>query len=149
MAVKWQRPVLVGGIGLSFALWLLQSLHHSVAQLSEFGLWGAITLIIGLWLFQQLGQAKPSNSPSIESPLDRAIVEKAIAQAEELVSQLAAEAENHEAKVELQQRVAQLQTELDRQEIRLAIAGGQAVGKTTLIRVLESSWVPQQQLSLS
>ena len=149
MAVKWQRPVLVGGIGLSFALWLLQSLHHSVAQLGEYGVWGAITLSTGLWLFQQLGQTKTNNLPPTESPLDRAMVEKAIAQAEGLVSQLAAEAENHEAKVELQQRVAQLQTELDRQEIRLVITGGQSVGKTTLMQVLKSSWVPQQQLKLS
>lgn len=42
MAVKLRlrRPLLVGGVGLSFALLLVQSLHHSVAQLGEFSLMG-------------------------------------------------------------------------------------------------------------
>ena len=33
MAVKLQRPILVGGIGLSLLLWLLDSVQHSVAEL--------------------------------------------------------------------------------------------------------------------
>ena len=146
MAVKLRRPILVGGIGLSFSLWVLQSLHHSVTQLSEFWVLGAIALGTGLWLFQ------PSRAkeivPPVDSPLDRATVEKAIAQAEGVINQLAAEAEHHEANAGLQPRVAQLKAELDRQEIRLAVTGGKAVGKTTLVRVLESNWVPQFQSPL-
>jgi len=75
---------------------------------------------------------------------DRTTVEKAIAQAESMVSQLEAEAEKHES-LATGERVAQLSAELDRQEIHLAVTGGKAVGKTTLIRVLESNWKPQQQ----
>jgi len=71
-------------------------------------------------------------------------VEKAIAQAESMVSQLEAEAEKHESLGNCG-TVAQLSAELDRQEIHLAVTGGKAVGKTTLIRVLESNWKPQQQ----
>jgi len=146
MVVKLQRPILVGGIGLSFSLWLLQSLHHSIAQLGEFSVLGAIALGTGLWLFK--GGSKNTALPPASSLLDRATVEKAIAQVEGVVSQLEAEAKNYGANAELGQRVAQLKVELDRQEIHLAVTGGKAVGKTTLIRVLESSWVPQIQPSI-
>jgi GTPase SAR1 family protein len=149
MAIKLRRPILVGGVGLSFLLWLLQSLHHSVVQLGEIGVLSAIAVGGGLWLFQQRASQKAQLPP--DTPLDRATVEKEITLAEGMVSHLEAEAENYEALAQLRQRVGQLKAELDRQEIRLAVTGGKAVGKTTLIRVLESKWVPQlqQQLCLS
>jgi GTPase SAR1 family protein len=144
MAVKLRRPILVVGVGLSFSLWLLQSWHQSVAELGEFSVLGLIAVGTGLWLFQQRASQNAQLQPDT-SPLDRTTVEKAIAQAESMVSQLEAEAENHESLAQLRERVAQLSAELDRQEIHLAVTGGKAVGKTTLIRVLESSWVSQQQ----
>ena len=141
MAVKLRRPILVGGVGLSFSLWVLQSLHHSVVQLSEFVVLGAIALGGCFWLLQQGGAIDTQRQS--DSPLDRAMVEKEIAQVETVVSQLATEAENHESLAGLREQVAQVKAELDRQEIRLAVTGGKAVGKSTLIRLLESSWVPQ------
>lgn len=147
MAVKLRRPILVGGVGLSFSLWLLQSLHHSVAQVGEFGVLSAIAVGTGLWLFQQRASQNAQLQPE-SSPLDRATVEKAIAQAEGVVSHLETEAENNQALARLRERVAQVKAELDRQEIHLAVTGGKAVGKTTLIRVLESNWVPQIQQQL-
>src|SRR5919199_1324316 len=148
MSVNLRRPILVGGVGLSFSLWMMQSLHHSVAQLGEFGLLGAIALGGGLLLFQQKASKKIALSP-ISSSLDRTTVEKAIAQAEGLVNQLEAETNNQDAGVQLRQQLAQLTTELDRQEIQLAVTGGKGVGKTALIQVLEWNWVPQQQQRLS
>jgi len=149
MAVNLRRPILVGGVGLSFSLLLVQSLHHSVAQLGEFSLMGAIAVIICLWLFQQ-GRAKGTQIHLESEPLDRENVEKAIAQVEEVVSKLEAEAENYEPNTALRERIAQLKTEIDRQEIQLTVTGGKAVGKTTLIQLLEINWLPQiqQQLSL-
>ncbi len=148
MAVKLQRPILVGGVGLSFSLWLLQSFHDSVAQLGEFGLFGLMALGAGFWLFQQ----KTSNNIELSSgasPLDRATVEKAIAQTESLINQLETETNNPNASNLFRQQVAQLTTELDRQEIQVAVTGGKSVGKTSLIQVLESNWVPQQQQPLT
>lgn len=137
MAVKLRRPILVGGVGLSFSLLLLQNLHHSVDQLGEFGVLGIIALGTCLWLFQR----QPKNTQiQLDAPLDRATVEKVIAQAEGAVSQLEIEAGKHQV-VFLRERIAQLTGELDRQEIHLAVTGGKAVGKTTLIQLLESSWV--------
>jgi GTPase SAR1 family protein len=146
MAVKLRRPILVGGVGLSFSLLLLQTLHHSVDQLGEFGVLGIIALGTCLWLFQR--QTKNTQIQLDASPLNRATVEKVIAQAEGAVSQLEIEAENHQALGSLRKRIAQLEGELDRQEIHLVVTGGKAVGKTTLIQVLESSWVEHIQPKL-
>lgn len=148
MAVKLGRPILVGGVGLSFLLWMLQSLHHSVDRLGGFGIWSAIALGTCFLLFQQR-TAKRELLPSVSSPVSRETAQKAIAQAESVISQLEAEAENHPSQAELQKRVPQLKAEIDRQDIRLAVTGGKAVGKTTLIQLLESSWVVQQQRNIS
>lgn len=144
---NWQRPILVGGVGLSFSLWALQSLHHSVAQLSEFGVVGAIALGTGLLLFQKKNVKKIDVSLTT-SPVDRETVDKAIAQAESLISFLETETENHNTIAQLRQRAARLKTDLDRQEIQVAVTGGKGVGKTKLMQVLESTWLPQQQQSI-
>lgn len=146
MVFKLRRPILVGGIGLSFSLWILQSLHHSLVQVGEFVVIGAIAVGSGLWLFQQRASQNAQLQPD-SSPLDRATVEKAIAQAEGMVSQLEAEAEHQAISSRLREQVAQLTVELERRELNVAVTGGKAVGKTKLIQVL-SSWVPQIQQTL-
>jgi len=144
MAVNLRRPILVGGVGLSFALWLLQSWHHSVMMLGEYSAAGAIALILGLWLFKQY-RFKGTTLQLDAAPLNRETVEKAIDGAEAVVSHLEKEAE-HEVPG-LRQRVTELHTEINRQEIHLAVTGGKAVGKTTLVQLLES-WKPQIQTQL-
>ena len=144
MAVNLKRPILVGGVGLSFALWLLQSWHHSVMVLGEYSAVGAIALILGLWLFKQY---RFKGTIQLDAaPLNRETVEKAIAGAEAVVSHLEKEAKNEVPG--LRQRVTELHTEINRQEIHVAVTGGKAVGKTTLIQLLDS-WKPQNQTQLS
>lgn len=142
MAVKLQRPILIAGISISFGLWLLESLQHSVMQIGEFSVWGIIALGTGVWFFQRKA-SKAASFQQVSSPLDRGTVEKAIAQAEVTVTQLETEAENQDVS-EFKQQVAQLPEDLNRQQIQLAVTGGKSVGKTILKQVLESS-VPQQQ----
>ncbi|MBE9050624.1 DUF697 domain-containing protein [Nostocales cyanobacterium LEGE 11386] len=145
MVVKLQRPILVGGLGLSFSLWILQSWHHSIVQLSEIGLFSALAVGGGLWLFQK-NRPQDSLEQLDGMVVDRATVESAIAKTEAVINQLAQEAENHTALAILREQVAQLLLELDRQEIKLAVTGGKSVGKSTLIQVLESSdWQETQQ----
>ncbi|WP_107806142.1 YcjF family protein [Nodularia spumigena] len=145
MVVKLQRPILVGGLGLSFSLWILQSWHDSIVQLSEFGLVGALAVGGGLWLFQK-NRPKNSLEPLDGMVVDRAMAESAIATTQTVINQLAIEAENHIALETLRAKVAQLLPELDRQEIKVAVTGGKSVGKSTLIQVLESnSWEATQQ----
>ncbi|MEH2371306.1 YcjF family protein [Nostoc sp.] len=137
MVVKLQRPILVGGLGLSFSLWMLDSWHDSIVQVGEFGLLSALAVGGGLWLFQQ---KRPKNSlEQLDGMLvDRATVESAIAKTETVINQLAQEAENHPALETLREQVAQLLLELDRQKIKVAVTGGKSVGKSTLIQVLQN-----------
>ena len=136
MVVKLQRPILVGGLGLSFSLWMLDSWHDSIVQVGEFGLLSALAVGGGLWLFQQ-NRPKDSLEQLDGMLVDRATVESAIARAETVINQLAQETENHPPLETLREQVAQLLLELDRQEIKVAVTGGKSVGKSTLIQVLK------------
>jgi GTPase SAR1 family protein len=150
MVVKLQRPILVGGLGLSFSILMLQSLHHSLLQLGEFG---AISLLVAgggglLWLLKP--NRPKNNSPVLESlPADRTTPQKAIAKAEIVVNQLTKEAENHPAVATLEETISLLYQELDREEILVAVTGGKSVGKTSLIEVLKSNWCPQIRQKVS
>ena len=105
---------------------------------------GAIALILGLWLFKQY---RFKGTIQLDAaPLNRETVAQAIAAAEAVVSHLEKEAK-HEVPG-LRQRVTELHTEINRQEIHVAVTGGKAVGKTTLIQLLDS-WKPQNQTQLS
>ncbi|MBN4006606.1 DUF697 domain-containing protein [Nostoc sp. LPT] len=137
MVVKLQRPILVGGLGLSFSLWMLDSWHDSIVQVGEFGLLSALAVGGGLWLFQQ-NRPKDSLKQLDGMVVDRATVESAIAKTETVINQLAQEAENHPALETLREQVAQLLLELDRQKIKVAVTGGKSVGKSTLIQVLQN-----------
>ncbi|MBE9104271.1 DUF697 domain-containing protein [Nostoc cf. edaphicum LEGE 07299] len=137
MVVKLQRPILVGGLGLSFSLWMLDSWHDSIVQVGEFGLLSALAVGGGLWLFQQ-NRSKDSLEQLDGMVVDRATVESAIAKTETVINQLAQEAENHPALETLREQVPQLLLELDRQKIKVAVTGGKSVGKSTLIQVLQN-----------
>ena len=136
--MKLRRPVLVGGLGLSFSLWMLQSWQDSLVQVGEFGLLSLLAVGGGLWLLKQ--NRTQDNSELLDGiPVDRATVFGAIAKAEAVVNQLAQEAENHQALATLREQVANLTAELDRQEMIAAVTGAKSVGKTTLIKVLEQN----------
>ncbi|MEH2422704.1 MAG: DUF697 domain-containing protein [Nostoc sp.] len=147
MVVKLQRPILVGGLGLSFSLWMLQSWHDSIVQVGEFGLLSALAVGGGLWLFQQ-NRPKDSLAQLDSMLVDRATVENAISIAETVINQLAQEAENHTALETLRDQIAQLLLELDRQEIKVAVTGGKSVGKSTLIQVLKQNVETRNFVSL-
>lgn len=141
--MKLRRPILVGGLGLSFFLWILDSWQDSLIQIGEFGLLSLLAVGSGLWLLKQ-NRAKESSTLLNNMPVDRATAEGAIAKAEVVVNQLAQEAENdaetrYTASL-MKEQVAHLTAELDRQTINAAVTGGKLVGKTTLIKVLESNW---------
>ena len=133
MAVSFQRPILIGGVGLSLGLWLLNGLHQEMVQLGEWTVAGAIALT-GLWWLKRQ-KANRLEIPSRYVPVDRKTVEEAIARVEVAVAQL--EGEDRDV-LTWKQKVSQLKTELDKQnkDIAIAIAGGKNVGKTSLCQVL-------------
>lgn len=135
MSVKLGRPLLVGGLGLSFSLWAWQSVQHQMGLWGEWGMMGALALGAGFWWISQ------NNHPAetvIPNEFDRETAEIAIAQAETVISQLATEAENHPLQTQLQEKLTQVKGEGDRQNLRLAITGGKGVGKTTISQQLKN-----------
>ncbi|MGK7903485.1 MAG: YcjF family protein [Hormoscilla sp.] len=142
MDIKLKRPILIGGVGLSMALWFWESIQQEMGQLSELTMMGAIALT-GLWWFKQKA-AKTLNWPGTE-PVDKEKVEKAIAKINGAINQLEAEKQDVST---WRQGVEQLTAELDRKEISLAVTGGKSVGKTSLIQGLDSSWEIQETPAL-
>lgn len=146
MTVLWRRPVLVGGVGLTFGLWFLESMAHSLSEVSGLVTLGAIAAGAGFWFFQKpTAQIDELIAPA--SPVSRVQVDQAFKDVESAIARLQAEiATSDKVRPETVTRIptlqAQLQalaTELERPELRVAIVGGQAVGKTALVRVLPAS----------
>lgn len=66
MTTKLQRPILVGGIGLSFLLWLGNSMASSAAEFGETTLLGTMALGAGIWWLQRLfPKTTPALAPKI------------------------------------------------------------------------------------
>jgi uncharacterized protein len=147
MASMLRRPILISGLGLTSALWLLEILHPVDMSWAGMAVWAAIALG-GLWWLKQQAQ-KPLDLSLSAQPVDRTVAEAALVEVETLVSQLASEAAatspdtalSLEAKFRSQ--LANLTTELDRKEVRLAIVGGKAVGKSALMQALATNGLPK------
>ena len=134
--MKLHKPILVGGLGLSFSLWMLDTWHDSIVQVGEFGLLSALAVGGGLWLLQK-------NRPQIGEQLDnmvidRSSVENAVNKTQAIINQLAQEAVNHASLTTLREQLEQLLLELDRREIQIAVTGGKSVGKSTIIQTLKN-----------
>jgi len=138
---QWtQRPILLGGLGLTAGAWLISWVNPSAAHMGETIMWGAIALSSGMWWFRQ-NQKKPLDL-SIEVPvLDRAALEKEFASVERWLQQLTTEQSHHsQSNTELldtfKKRLEALKQEGDRTQLKLAIVGGKASGKTVLAKHL-------------
>ena len=141
MGWKLKRPILVGGVGLSFSLWMLESWHDKVMQFGEFSLLSLLAVGGGLWLIKQ-NRPKRTEEQLDEMAIDRATVENTIAASAIAINKLVEEAGDCSEALEkaalLQEKIPCLQKELDRESIKLTVTGGKSVGKTTLIEVLQN-----------
>jgi uncharacterized protein len=150
--VNLRRPILIGGLGLTFSAWLLDSVHPAFSHVGGAAVWGAIALGSGIWWLQrQPGNKLDEQKLSLLS-VDRPQVEKALSEVETRIDQLAPELEQADAALsvtKLRQQVAQLKADLDRTEFRIAIVGGKSVGKTTLAELLTLHWGLQLSPELS
>ena len=143
--MKLQRPILVGGLGLSFSLWMLDSWHDSIVQVGELGILTALAVGGGLWLLRK-------NQPPLGEQLNDILVDsravvKAIAQTNVIINQIAQESADHPSLAILRENLAKLPLELARKEITVAVTGGKSVGKTTIIKVLKNTSIfPEMSL---
>ena len=146
MAFTLRKPILVGGLGLSLSIGLIDILHPASAHWSSLITWGAVAMGSGLWWLRQQTR-KPLDLSPRSQPVDRTAVTQTLAQVETFLNQLASEAADLAAATirtePLRQRLAQLHGELDRSEIRLALVGGKGAGKTALRQQLVASGLPR------
>jgi len=147
MAAQLKKPILIGGIGLSLALALIESIQHSVTEVGETALLGIIALSTWVWLFGK--KPKPVElATGYQTPTNEK-VEKAIALSNTTIEQLTTEAETANSREQLTHRISQLKDsatqlpeELQRQELNLNVAGSKSAGKSKIAELLKSNWLP-------
>jgi GTPase SAR1 family protein len=127
-----QKPILIGGLGLSLVLALLTRWEASIFDVGEWLFWGAIALG-GLTLWKQ----KPSSLviTDTKTPLAKKEVEQAIAKAEQWLETLQLDAPNQDYSP-LSKTLDSLKTQFDRTALTGVITGGRGTGKTSLLRQL-------------
>jgi uncharacterized protein len=144
------RPWVIGGLGLAGSIWLLDGITDFLGDWIP-----AIVIGSGLtWGYLKFKPLNPVAEPLSQRPITRDRVEVAVAEAAGIVNQLASEvtdAPDGSAQnlSRLRLQIQDLLNGLDRDELRLAIMGGQGVGKTSLADLLQTDWIahisqPQQ-----
>jgi uncharacterized protein len=140
MVVRLQRPLLVGGIGLTLGLWGLDSVYHSLSGIGDLLAIATVTAGGGYWWYNQRND-RTTQSP-VKRDINQATLDRAIAQVELVINQIAIETPTSVEIERLKQQLAQVKTNLTRPERRIAITVGQKVGKTTLMNLLSTNPVP-------
>ncbi|MBE9042197.1 DUF697 domain-containing protein [Oscillatoriales cyanobacterium LEGE 11467] len=146
MAGKLQRPILVGGIGLSAMLALWEGLDRTTGDRGEWGILGAIAVGTGAWLLRP--RAPELDLSPIPIVVDRTAVDKAIAKTQATLDGFVAETDKLETPhpeatasiFTFAEALDRLKSSLDRTEMQIAVVGGKSTGKTSVGKVLESAW---------
>ncbi len=150
MALK--RPMLIGGLGLSATLWLLDTVHFNIFDSST--LLSAMAMGTGIWWWRQRDRAPaPVVAPE---PLvaDRAAVEAQLEQVQNRLATLKTEMEAAEKLPspvpdipQYQQRHQALAAALNRRQLAVAVTGEARTGKSTLMDLIQSAAVVDHKLS--
>jgi uncharacterized protein (DUF697 family)/GTP-binding protein EngB required for normal cell division len=141
MTVRLQRPIVVGGLALVAGLWGLDSLHHSLDGIGDWLTLGAIATGGGYWWWYRQRSHRPI-ADTVKVDVNRETLNQAIGQAELVIDRLAVENPTSAKVEQFRQQLAQVKANLDRPDRRIAVTGGQRVGKTTLINLLATDPVP-------
>jgi uncharacterized protein len=140
MTVRLQRPLLIGGIGLTLGLWGLDSISHSLSGVGDLLTMGAIAAGGSYFWYNRRG-SQPQ-VPLAKVDIDRATLDRLLSQVELVIGQLAIESPNSTQIAPLRQQLAQVKTNLTRPDRQIAITGGQRVGKSSLLKLLTTAPVP-------
>jgi hypothetical protein len=147
MTDQLRRPLLVGGLTLALAIWCLDVLNHLVGELGIYALVvGAIAT--GVWWLQQRS-LQNLVVPTTPVLIDSAILKRVLTEAEQVITQLETETLSLEQSANptgqmqvslLQAQLAQMTTDLNRDNLRLIVLGGKGSGKTALVQQLQTAW---------
>jgi len=142
------RPILIGGLGLTAVLGLLNGLHDSLTDHAT--LMVLMGVGSGVWWWRRRQQ--PSSPVVPSPPVDRVAVDRLLALITEQLNTLTTEICEHLdpehqgawlSRVEgLRQQGSALANDLDRQTLTLALLGDPGVGKSTLCHHLSETWLP-------
>ena len=135
-----QRPLLVGGIGLTLGLWGLDSVSHSLPGMGDLVTLGAIAAGGGYWWYSR--RSSEVKVPVGKIDIDRATLDKALSQVELVINQLTIESPDSPQIDKLRQQLTQVQTHSTRLDRQIVITGGQRVGKNSLLKLLTTTPVP-------
>lgn len=142
MTVEIRKPILVAGVGLTFALWFWNSLHNSLAEIGEWATLGTIALGGGFWWYKQNYSSQAVENLSLE-PVKPEEIEKVLAQVNKMVTEIETESPNLDISG-LKQNIVRLPEQLKRQELQFVITGSKNAGKTTLKQVLTTQTDEEQ-----
>ncbi len=138
MTMRLQRPLVVGGIGLTLGLWGLDSAYHSLAGVGNVLTLGTLAAGGGYWWYSRQG-SKPKAAAVVPQAIDRTILDRAIDRVKLVIGQLASECPQSTQLVSLKQQLSQAQTNLTRSDRQIAITGGRKVGKSSLMKLLTTT----------
>lgn len=148
-----ERPILIGGLGLAASLGVLGGLHNVLADSTT--LISLITVGGGIWWWRHQRPTKVSADLSPAAPVERDAVEAAIAALKPALATLEQELtalnmDDVEVLVARFENCRQTLLEnLERTQLRIAIAGHPRTGKTTLIPHLATLNLSQGSSSLA
>ena len=158
--MQLKRPILVGGLGLSASLCLLNIVGHSpLANGLAGGLMDGTSLMMAIalggafWLFKQNKAPKvATEAPLAIGTVERAEIEETLSKVEACIEQLVDELpvqtkEDQTATIWTQiesqrQQISRVISELDRENLKVSVIGNKATGKTTLVQLLSKEWQP-------
>ncbi|NJN71812.1 MAG: DUF697 domain-containing protein [Limnothrix sp. RL_2_0] len=127
-----QKPILIGGLGLSLGLALLGRWQASVFDLGEYIFWGAIA-VGGLMLWRQNQPQLALDDPT--SPLQKKDVNQAIANAQQWIEALQTESPEQNFST-FTNTLTALNDQFSRTALTAVVTGGRGTGKTTVLKQL-------------
>ncbi|MEO0456768.1 MAG: DUF697 domain-containing protein [Cyanobacteria bacterium P01_A01_bin.114] len=147
MAMTLKRPLLIGGLGLTASLWMLDTLGDMPIDGSM--VMGAIAVGSGLWWFKQRSQPKIDFAVPQLAVVNRDALDRALGEVDSLIETLLSEfAHLAEAPSvqSLRQEKADILENLDRNHLKITLVGHPATGKSTLAKHLQTDWMPCQSI---
>jgi hypothetical protein len=147
-----KRPILVGGLGLTAGLYLLDSLNQWTDEL------GAIALLIATgtgiwWKYHHTQTSSPPKFPVLAA-ITPGTIEQALAEVTRILQQLTLEATDAAVTMSsslqvsldtVRQNVDRISQNLSRKTLTCAIVGGQSAGKTSLLHALTTQWASSEE----